>query len=164
MASSVLTSYLGDSKQLIFPMEWEGEDFTPDEDWFLLCTIKRRQEDPDDKAVVQKATGLGLTTEGSEATVTLVSLDTFVLVQGYFWVDIQAQNTVTDEVRTVVEPQRIHFKRDITREFATSIPVYTTDPPYSGGSSGITVVNDIARLTVGSTTYYFPVSQTNPFP
>lgn len=164
MASSVLTSYLGDSKQLVFPMEWEGEAFEPNADWFLICTIKRRQEDADEFAVAQKASGAGIEVDGSDATVTLVSIDTVVLAQGYFWVDIQAQNTITDEVRTVVEPQRIHFKRDITREFQTSIPIYTTDPPFPPTGTTVTVEDDIARFTISGITYYFPVSQTNPFP
>lgn len=127
-----LLQYLGDSVTHTVPLLWRGLSFEPGNAWGLIWTAKEKTSDPDSAAVIQKASGLGLSVTGSVASIALVPQDSAELAAIVLVWDIQAQHLTTGEVRTVAFG-RLELARDVTRETTTSIPVQTTEPPYPGG-------------------------------
>ena len=127
-----LHQYLGDSVTHTVPLLWRGISFEPGNAWGLIWTAKEKTSDPDSAAVIQKASGLGITVTGSVASIALVPQDSAELAASVLVWDIQAQHLSTGEVRTVAFG-RLDLARDVTRETAISIPVQTTEPPYPGG-------------------------------
>jgi len=121
------TLSIGDSKTLAIPMDWEGAPFEPGSDWGLIFTAKLAEADLDVDAVIQKATGAGITATGSVAYVALVPDDTSSIDAGIVYCDIQAQHLTSGEIRTI-RAIYLNLKRDITRGTSASIPIYTTDP------------------------------------
>ena len=123
-----LTQFNGDSVTHDIPLAWRGEAFEPGVDWLLIWTAKEDPADPDSAAVIQKASGVGITAEGSVASVAVVPADTVEAAQRVLFWDVQAQHATTGEVRTVAIGS-LRLTRDVTRETTTSIPVQTTEPP-----------------------------------
>ena len=126
-----LTQYIRDSVTHELGLTWPlgGAAFSPDGDWALIFTAKRRATAPDASALIQKASGAGITVGGSTASVAIVPADTTDLTATEtFLCDVQAQHVLTGEVRTVWVG-RLQCILDITRETTTSIPVHTTEPP-----------------------------------
>ena len=129
-----LTQFLGDSITHPIPLRWQGAAFEPGSDWLLIFTVKVDTADADDGAVIQKASGLGISVAGALASVAMVPQDTVdVTAKTLLW-DIQAQHATTGEVRTVASGN-LRLVRDITRLTETSIPIHTTEPPYPGGGN-----------------------------
>lgn len=129
-----LTQFLGDSITHLIPLRWQGAAFEPGSDWLLIFTVKVDTADADDGAVIQKASGLGISVAGALASVAMVPQDTVdVTTKTLLW-DIQAQHATTGEVRTVASGN-LRLIRDITRLTETSIPIHTTEPPYPSGGN-----------------------------
>jgi hypothetical protein len=122
-----LNQFYGDSSTFTIPLEWDDAGFTPGSDWHLIFTAKAKRTDPDDAALIQKATGAGITHSGTNALVALVPQDTRDIDAITIYWDIQAQHLTTAEVRT---PARgtLKFSRDITRQTEVSIPIHTENP------------------------------------
>ena len=130
-----LTQFNGDSVTHAIPLAWRGEAFEPGVDWLLIWTAKEDPADPDSAAVIQKASGVGITAEGSVASVAVVPADTVEATQRVLFWDVQAQHATTGEVRTVAIGC-LRLTRDVTRETATEIPIFTTQPPLPVGAPG----------------------------
>ena len=130
-----MQQFLGDSAILSIPMTRSGAAFTPGTDWGLLFTAKRQARDADAQALIQKATGAGITVTGSTAAVELLPPDTRDLAPGEIVWDIQSQNLTSGAVATVASG-RLMLVRDVTRLTVTSIPVITTAPPLLMGPPG----------------------------
>ena len=96
-----LHQYLGDSVTHTVPLLWRGISFEPGNAWGLIWTAKEKTSDPDSAAVIQKASGLGITVTGSVASIALVPQDSAELAASVLVWDIQAQHLSTGEVRTV---------------------------------------------------------------
>jgi len=127
-----ISQYCGDSRTHAIALAWDGAAFTPGTDWNLIWTAKKSASDDDAHAAIQKTSGAGITVTGSEAYVELVPFDTAAMATGDLVWDIQAVNVSSGAVRTVAEG-RLTLRRDITRGTATSIPVYTANPPIALG-------------------------------
>jgi hypothetical protein len=123
-------SYLGDSALLAIPLTWQGRPFNPT-GWHLIFTVKSAGTLPDTAALLQKDSNNGIEIRGTTALITLVPQDSATAAPGTYAYDIQAQNIATSEVRTL-SPGQHTFRRDITRETTTSVPVYTTAPGVPG--------------------------------
>jgi hypothetical protein len=144
-----LTQFLGDSITHLIPLRWQGAAFTPESEWLLIFSAKADTADADDDAVIQKASGYGITPDGNVASVTLVPEDTAnVTVKTLLW-DIQAQHTVSGEVRTVATGN-LRLSRDVTRETTPSVPIHTTEPPVPMGPPGPAPVITIGTVTTGA--------------
>lgn len=128
MEQQKLTAFINDSSELAINLEWAGVSFEPADEWSLIFTAKDSDADLDSAAVFQKASGAGITVSGSVATVELVPADTESLTDGRRLFDVQAQNILTQKVRTVAFGE-VYVMRDITRLTETSVPVTTTETP-----------------------------------
>jgi hypothetical protein len=141
--------FLGDSVSVPVPLTFGGAVFVPGDEWSLIATAKASPAHPDARAVIQKATGAGITAAGSTATLDIVPADTIDLAPGRLFWDIQAQRIAEPhEVRTVAFFDML-LVRDITRETTTSVPVFTTNPPFPGGGGAVTSVNGRTGVVVG---------------
>lgn len=123
-----LTAFINDSSELSIALKWGEDAFLPGSEWALIFTAKNSDADLDAAAVIQKATGAGITVSSSTATVALVPDDTVDLDDGRLLFDILAQSTITNKVRTVAYGE-IYVMRDITRLTETSVTVITTEAP-----------------------------------
>lgn len=131
-----LTQFIGDSKFFSLPLAWAGEPFEPDAGWSLIFTAKHSAGDDDNSAVIQKASGTGITVSGATAMVEIVPQDTIFLPSTQLIWDIQAQSLTTGEVRTVAIGG-LKLTRDVTRRTTTSLPIFTQQPgiPIAGKSA-----------------------------
>ncbi len=141
-----ITGYIADSSSwtiaLVHPIT--GAAFTPGNDYGLVATFKNRENDADANAVIQKATGAGITVSGSNATVTLVRADTADFCECNLHFGIRATNASTGASFTVAE-RRVKFEKPTTLETTTSVDVVTTEDPLPFG--GVTsYVDDIETL------------------
>lgn len=141
-----LTGYIGDSTSwaiaLTHPVT--GAAFTPGGSYALVATLKRRESDSDANAVIQKASGAGITVSGSTATVTLVRADTEGFCECNLHFGIRATHASTGETLTVAE-RRVRLEKPTTLETLTSIDVVTTEDPLPFG--GIeSYVDDVETL------------------
>lgn len=141
-----ITGYIGDSSSwaisLTHPVT--GAAFTPGNDYGLVATFKNRESDPDSIAVIQKATGAGITVSGSTATVTLVRADTEGFCECNLHFGIRATHNDTGASFTVAE-KRVKLEKPTTLETTTSVDVVTTETPLPFG--GVTsYVDDIETL------------------
>ena len=103
-----LTLDFADSKTFRIPLRWNNQPFAPSSSWRLVWTLKTALSDPDEDALIQKATsGLGITVTGDNALVTVVPIDTRgdaeadpvvppVALGTYYW-GILAQHTTTGD-------------------------------------------------------------------
>lgn len=130
MQTLALAMTAGDSVTLAIPMEWDGAAFTPGTDYSFLFTCKRNPNDRDYKAVIQKATGLGIITAGSVASVSLVPDDSEGLGGCQLYFDLQAQHNTTGALHTVALG-KLSLRPGVTQEVVSSITIYTTEPPSS---------------------------------
>lgn len=133
-------TYCGDTATLSIPLSTVAADgtstaFTPGEDHLLLFTLKSAATDADSLALVQKATGTGITHSGSTALVELVHADTKDLSPARCPFDVQAQNVATGAIQTVALGTII-LERDVTREVQSSIPIHTANPSIPTGLPG----------------------------
>lgn len=129
MNKTFLSAFIGDSETLSIPLTRnDGSEFAPGEEYALIFTAKYVGTDPDTDAVIQKASGAGITVTGSTAVVSLVPDDTIEESDRTLVFDVQAQHVTTAEVRTVAAGS-LTLVRDITRETTTSVPVITTETP-----------------------------------
>lgn len=161
-----LTAKIGDSPVFAIPLVWGGAAFAPGEDWGLIFTLKSSAADLDPAALVQKASGVGITAAGYTALVSFVSEDTEELdpLSGVY--DVQAQHVSTGAVRTVAEG-KFSLYRDITRLRQTSIPIHTTETPapfaadlpaWLDALTSITIIaGDELEIVKDGITYYVPV-------
>lgn len=141
-----ITGYIGDSSSwaiaLTHPIT--GAAFEPGGTYGLVATFKNRENDSDANAVIQKATGAGITVSGSTATVTLVRADTEGFCECNLHFGIRATNASTGASFTVAE-RRVKFEKPTTLETTTSVDVVTTEDPLPFG--GITsYVSEIETL------------------
>ncbi len=156
------SAYIRDSAIFTVPLEWDGAAFTPGTEWGLIATYKRAITDADSAAVFQKASTAGIIHAGNFALIAVVPEDTAALTgEITLEFDVQARHTITGAVRTVARGKTL-FKLDVTRETETSVPLYTTDPPYPNGITGnvesVNVVEgDELEIVIGSVTYYLPL-------
>jgi hypothetical protein len=142
-----LKTFCGDTITLSIPLAWRGSPFIPAVGDILIFTVKTDLEDADDLAIIQKATGAGVTFSGSTAAVSLVYQDSYQLAAGITFYDIQWQSGTTGEVKTLTPPgARLEFKRDATRLTTTSVPVYTTEAPIPGGEELTSYAEQVAAL------------------
>ena len=107
-----LVQFIGDTQPHTVPLAWTGEPFEPDAAWSLIWTAKRSASDDDDSAVIQKATGAGISVTEDKATIELVPYDTIFLPSTQLIWDLQAQSL-------------------------TSLPIFTSQPgrPIAGKSA-----------------------------
>lgn len=131
-----LVQYIGDTAPHTVPMAWAGEAFEPGAAWSLIWTAKHTAADDDSSAVVQKATGAGISVTEDTATIELVPDDTLFLPATQLVWDLQAQSLTTGEVRTVAFGG-LKLARDVTRRTTTSLPIFTQQPgiPIAGKSA-----------------------------
>jgi hypothetical protein len=129
-----LKTFCGDSITLTIPLSWRGAPVVPVAGDILIFTVKADLDDADASALIQKATGAGITIDGTTAfaAVALVYEDTATLAAGTTYYDVQWQDGVTGEIKTLAAG-RLELKRDATRLTTTSVPVYTTEAPIPGG-------------------------------
>jgi len=163
---SLLAAYLGDTTDLAIPLTWAGAAFAPGDDWGLIFTAKTAATDADTAAVIQKASGLGITAAGYTATVSLVSADTVDLTVTTLEWDVQAQHVDTGAVRTVARG-KLSLYQDVTRATTTSVPITTTTDPAPFGPSLPAGLADITSITITAgddlelvqdgVTYYLPL-------
>ena len=161
-----LSTYIGDTPTLAIPLEWDGEAFAAGTAWALIFTAKRQENDADEDAVFQKATGAGITHSGYTAMVTLVEEDTIEENPADLFYDVQAQNVTDGRVYTVADG-RLELTRDKTRKTTTSVPVHTTTPPLPFGptlpagletiTSIIITAGDDLEIVKNGITYYLPL-------
>lgn len=144
-----LTQFLGDSVSHLIPLRWLGSTFVPGTDWLLIWTAKASASDPDSEAIVQKASGYGITVDDSVASVAVVPEDTAMLTLRTLLWDIQAQHTTSGEVRTVAAGN-LRLSGDVTRETTPSVPIHTTEPPVPMGPTGPAPVITIGTVTTGA--------------
>jgi len=142
-----ITGYIADSSSwtiaLVHPIT--GAAFTPGNDYGLVATFKNRENDSDANAVIQKATGAGITVSGSNATVTLVRADTADFCECNLHFGIRATHATTGASFTVAE-RRVKFEKPTTIETTTSVDVITTETPLPFG--GVTsYVDEIETLS-----------------
>lgn len=149
-----LTLDFADSKTFRIPLRWNNQPFAPSSSWRLVWTMKTALSDPDDEALIQKATsGLGITVAGDNALVTVVPIDTRgdaeedpvippVALGTYYW-GILAQHTTTGERHHVADGTLV-LSQGATQEDEVSVPVYTTEPP-------VFPVNGAVRYDVAQT-------------
>ena len=130
-----LIQYIGDTSAHTVPMIWGGA-FEPGTSWSLIWTAKHTAADDDSSAVIQKATGAGISVTEDTATIELVPDDTLFLPATQLVWDLQAQSLTTGEVRTVAFGG-LKLARDVTRRTTTSIPINTLTPsvPFTGKSA-----------------------------
>jgi hypothetical protein len=128
--------FIGDTNHHTVPMAWAGEAFEPGTSWSLIWTAKRSAADDDNSAVIQKATGAGISVTEDTATIELVPDDTLFLPATQLIWDLQAQSLTTGEVRTVAFGG-LKLTRDVTRRTTTSLPIFTAQPgiPIAGKSA-----------------------------
>lgn len=132
----VRNQFIGDSIEHNIPLRWKGYDFDAELDWFLIFTAKADASDPDEDALIQKTSGIGIVlVEPTVARVSIVHEDTVNLGPSTLVWDIQAQNTTTGEIHTVAVGTLV-LSRDVTRGVETSVPIYTTEPPAPEGPAG----------------------------
>jgi hypothetical protein len=131
-----LVQFIGDTAPHTVPMTWAGEAFEPGAAWSLIWTAKHSASDDDSSAVIQKATGAGISVTEDTATIELVPVDTLFLPATQLVWDLQAQRISTGEVRTVAFGG-LKLARDVTRRTITSLPINTTAPgvPFIGMSA-----------------------------
>ena len=131
-----LVQFIGDNAPHTVPMAWAGEAFEPGAAWSLIWTAKHSAADDDGSAVVQKATGAGISVTEDTATIELVPDDTLFLPATQLVWDLQAQSLSTGEVRTVAFGG-LKLTRDVTRRTTTSLPINTLTPavPFTGKSA-----------------------------
>ena len=130
-----LIQYIGDTSAHTVPMIWGGA-FEPGTSWSLIWTAKHTAADDDSSAVIQKATGAGISVTEDTATIELVPDDTLFLPSTQLVWDLQAQSLTTGEVRTVAFGG-LKLARDVTRRTTTSLPIFTQQPgiPIAGKSA-----------------------------
>lgn len=94
----------------------------------LIFTIKGDASQPDSAALVQKISNVGGITVANPAVVSLVVADHLNLAaQVTFEWDVQAQNTLTGEVRTVARGT-LFFEDDVTKQTTLTIPTEVVNP------------------------------------
>jgi hypothetical protein len=142
------TAYLNDTTTVEVPLLWRGVAFMPGEEWSLIFTAKQNAADPDSEAVIQKASGAGITARRRFADVELVPADSDSLDPCVLFCDIQGQHLTTGQVRTFASFE-LSFVRDITRETSTSVPVHTTQTPlpFVPAAYALLVADEADRLS-----------------
>jgi hypothetical protein len=132
-----LTAYRGDSMSFTIPLTNGTAAFTPGGSYSFIFTAKRSSRDPDSAAAVQKSSATStITTSGSNATVTLVPIDTKTEQEPKLYWDIQAQHNSTGEVLTVARGS-LTLKRDITLETTVSIAINTNPNALNNGYTNL---------------------------
>ena len=108
----------------------------------ILFTAKNTAHDTDDAAIVQKALGTGIAVvDATNLTLDIVPQDTADISTVYsalVW-DVQIQEA-GGAVRTVASGT-LQVELDVTQQTATSIPVYTSQPPVPGSGSATAFVH-----------------------
>jgi hypothetical protein len=143
-----LTLDLGDTTTFRVPLRLGGKPFDASGSWGLTFTVKASPlTETDAESLFQKSLGAGITLDGSSlALVSVIRADTYrvedEIEEGspefqadpgtYHW-DIQATGTNENagKFHTVAQGMLI-FTRDVTRGAASSVTIYTTEPPFLG--------------------------------
>lgn len=128
---TTLTISRGDSRTFTIPATLDGVSYNLGDVAVAIFTAKNDARDLDSAAAIQKASGLGLSTSGSNFTLSLVPADTDSFFDGksLAW-DIQGQ--LSDGNVLTLASGMLRIVGDITRETTTSVPVYTSQPPIPG--------------------------------
>lgn len=161
------TAFTGDHLVLTVPLVKAGASYTPGGSSAFIFTVKNSRSDPDTAAVIQKASGAGITISGSNALIALVREDTEELTVP----NVLGRRFVFDVLELIdgvsefpVAEGDFLLKQRITREQQTSIPVITTsDPlPFGGGAQLTETGTGSLVLTVNGTAYYLVPFTTDP--
>lgn len=130
---TTLTISRGDSRTFTIPATLDGVSYDLGDVAVAIFTAKHDARDLDSAAAIQKASGLGLSTSGSNFTLSLVPADTDSFFDGksLAW-DIQGQ--LSDGKVLTLASGTLRIVGDITRETTTSVPVYTSEPPIPGNT------------------------------
>jgi hypothetical protein len=140
----MLEQYIGDNKTHTVPLTWEDAAFTPGATWGLVFTAKRKATDPDADAIIQKASGAGLTASTSNADIALVPDDSNAFkATRRLYCAIRATHVSTGETRTVWV-DNLKFERAPAHLTTTSIPVVTTTDP--APFAGTVTLGDVLTL------------------
>lgn len=141
-----LTAQLGDTKTFTIPLRWGNRAFDASAGWGLTFTAKADTDTADSECLFQKSLGAGITLANAiTALVSMIRVDTYRLADEldapnddafqadpgtYYW-DIQATGTDANEglFRTVARGT-LTLARDVTRGGATSVTIFTTEPPF----------------------------------
>lgn len=130
-----LTLIRGDTYSAVIPCHLRGAPFWPFNTGTsnLILTVKLNPTDPDSAAVCQKALGAGLGYSGDfNVRADFVPIDFYYQTQPLLYYDIQAQDQNGNITTLVLDT--INLITDITLLTGLSIPAYTTNPPFPGGS------------------------------
>lgn len=101
----------------------------------LIFTAKRSVSDADADAVFQKTSSAGISFDGSAVTVSLVPNDTDGVVADVdLYCDLQAQDDSFGVL--TVWSGILPVKAGVTRELASSVLIYTTNPAVPAGTTG----------------------------
>ena len=130
---TTLTISRGDSRTFTIPATLDGVSYNLGDVAVAIFTAKHDARDLDSAAAIQKASGLGLSTSGSNFTLSLVPADTDSFFDGksLAW-DIQGQ--LSDGKVLTLASGTLRINGDVTRELMTSVQVFTSDPPIPGNT------------------------------
>lgn len=116
----------GDTRSITIPLALRGVAYAAPEGTQFILSIKRSLSDADELAVIQKATGAGLTYASNAATAEFVPADTRNQAVQRLVYDVQAHEP-DGEVYTVALGTA-SITGDVTHGTDTAIPIYTTNP------------------------------------
>lgn len=145
--------FMGDGATVDIPLHFDDPSYDPSSAVGIF-TAKLSDSDADDQALIQKVTGAGLefvsTAAGWVARLEFVRDDTVDLRPGFAVYDVQCQRA-GESPRTAAKAL-LTLIRDVTRNLTTSVPVYTAQPPFPGGTpegiAGVASVNGRAGVVV----------------
>lgn len=143
-----LTQALGDTVTHRIPLRLDGRPFDASGAWGLTFTVKSSPlTNTDAESLFQKSLGAGIALDGkSTALVSVIRADTYRLedeleegspafqaAPGTYYYDIQATGIDENEGKFhTVAQDIIVFTREVTRGGASSVTIYSTDPPFLG--------------------------------
>jgi hypothetical protein len=163
-----LTQSIGESRTYRIPLRWDGRNFAPNDDWVHFFIVKTNEDDPDDEALIEKASGgYGLVISGDDAVVTIIPRDTRgdaeaeppvePLTTGTKYWSVLSLHSVTGE-RRYPNSGTLELRQGRKQLDETAIPIYTTeDPaPLLKGETGDQ--GEAATIEVGTVTTVSPAT------
>jgi hypothetical protein len=127
----VLDQYLADSVEHTVPLTRDDAVFDVGEDgddWFFVFSAKNKREDEDSEAVFQKTSGAGMSVTGSEATISVLRVDTEELRPKTLFCGIRATHVSGDSF-TAWEG-KLRLDKAVGQEVTSSVEIFTIDPPF----------------------------------
>lgn len=157
MDTSYREGFIGDTIVFTLPLKrMDGTDFEPGDTHALIFTAKASDADEDSAAILQVASGAGITVSSSLATITIAPAATADLSPATLTCDVQAQHSGTGAVTTVAYA-KLQLRRDITRSTQTSVPVLTDNPAVPFGPPFTVTDGDDLEIIHNGITYYVPL-------